>query len=284
MGISEAIGREVTYATCIARTLLLTRRVHPDAKLSITDWTERWARETPNAPAIFCQDRVLTWRDLDQGANRFARWTAEAGLKKGDVVTLFMENCPEYLMAWLGLVKRGLVAALVNTHLAGQPLSHSLAMAGAKHLILGRELSEIYATAIAGLEAHPVLWRTGGASSGFEDLDSALARQSVAPLSAEEREAVFCRDKAFYIYTSGTTGLPKAANISHMRLLHIMSAFQGAVNGGAEDRMYDVLPLYHSAGGIAALGPAFLAAGSVVIRSKFSVAEFWDDCRRYRPT
>ena len=233
MGISEAIGREVTYATCIARTLLLTRHVHPNARLSIADWTERWAKERPNAPAILCQDRVLTWSELDQGANRFARWTREIGLGKGDVVTLFMENRPEYVMAWLGLVKRGVVAALVNTHLAGQPLSHSLAMAGAKHLILGGELSENYATANAGLESHPVVWRTGGISSGFENLDSALARQSGGPLAAEERDEVFCRDKAFYIYTSGTTGLPKAANISHMRLLHIMSAFQGAVNGQA---------------------------------------------------
>ena len=284
MDISGAIGREVTYATCIARTLLLTRRVHPGARLSITDWTERWAKERPNAPAILCQDRVLTWSALDQGANRYARWTKEIGLKKGEVVTLFMENRPEYVMAWLGLLKRGIVAALVNTHLAGQPLSHSLAMAGAKHLILGGELADTYATAIAGLEAHPVLWRTGGESGGFEDLDAALARQSADPLSAPERDDVFCRDKAFYIYTSGTTGLPKAANISHMRLLHIMSAFQGAVNGTAHDRMYDVLPLYHSAGGIAALGPAFLAGGSVVIRNRFSAGEFWDDCRRYRPT
>jgi fatty-acyl-CoA synthase len=48
--------------------------------------------------------------------------------------------------------------------------------------------------------------------------------------------------------------------------------------------MYDVLPLYHSAGGIAALGPPFLSGGSLVVRSKFSATEFWDDCHRYRPT
>jgi len=284
MSLSEAIGREITYATCIARTLYLTRRVHPDVRLSITDWTERWARQTPDAPALLCQDRVVTWSGLDEGANRYARWTKELGLKKGDVVTLFMDNRPEYIMAWLGLVKRGIVAALVNTHLTGQPLSHSLAMAGATHLILGSELSETYATAIAGLESHPVLWLTDGRRGGFEDLDAALARQSSAPLAPEERVDVFCRDKAFFIYTSGTTGLPKAANISHMRLLHIMCAFQGAVNGKPEDRMYNVLPLYHSAGGIAALGPALLAGGSVVIRSRFSAGEFWDDCKRYRPT
>jgi fatty-acyl-CoA synthase len=69
-----------------------------------------------------------------------------------------------------------------------------------------------------------------------------------------------------------------------MRLLHIMSAFQGAVNGGPDDRMYDVLPLYHSSGGIAALGPPFLGGGSLVVRNRFSATEFWDDCHRYRPT
>ncbi len=284
MSISEAIGRELIYVTCIARSLWLARHIHPDARLSIAHWTERWAVEKPDAPAILCQDRVLSWFDVDQGANRYARWTKELGLKKGDVVALFMDNRPEYILAWLGLIKRGIVAALVNTHLTGLPLSHTLAMAGARHIILGDELSETYATAIGGLEARPVPWLTGGARNGFQDLDAALARQSGAPLKPEEREDVFCRDKAFYIYTSGTTGLPKAANISHMRLLHIMTAFPGAVNGTPEDRMYVALPLYHSAGGIAALGPAFLSGGSVVIRSKFSAGEFWDDCHRYRPT
>ena len=93
---------------------------------------------------------------------------------------------------------------------------------------------------------------------GCEDLDAALAEQSGEPLGPESRDDLYCRDKALYIYTSGTTGLPKAANISHMRLLHIMMSFQGAVNGKPDDRMYDVLPLYHSAGGICALGPPLL--------------------------
>jgi fatty-acyl-CoA synthase len=182
------------------------------------------------------------------------------------------------------LVKSGIIAALVNTHLTGPPLAHGIALAGAKHLILGAELAASYATALAGLDSRPTLWVTGGARTGCEDLDAALAAQSDAPMPAGSRSDIFCRDKALYIYTSGTTGLPKAANISHMRLLHIMSAFQGAVNAGPQDRMYDVLPLYHSAGGIAALGPPFLSGGSLVVRSRFSATEFWDDCHRYRPT
>jgi fatty-acyl-CoA synthase len=48
--------------------------------------------------------------------------------------------------------------------------------------------------------------------------------------------------------------------------------------------MYNVLPLYHSSGGICAVGVAFTAGGALVLRRKFSVHEFWDDCFRYKPT
>jgi fatty-acyl-CoA synthase len=284
MGLSEAVNREAVYIAAVARTLMLTRGVRPDAQLTIADWTERWARERPASPAILHEDRIVSWGALDAGANRFARWAQATGLRKGDVVTLLMENRPEYVMAWLGLIKSGVIAALVNTHLTGQPLAHSIAIAGAKRLILSGELAANYATALAGLDSPPTLWVTGGAREGCEDLDAALAMQSDAPMPPGSRGDIFCRDKALYIYTSGTTGLPKAANISHMRVLHIMSSFQGAVNAGPEDRMYDVLPLYHSAGGIAALGPPFIGGGSLVVRSRFSATEFWDDCHRYQPT
>ena len=47
------------------------------------------------------------------------------------------------------------------------------------------------------------------------------------------------------------------------------------------DRMYDCLPMYHTAGGLVATGAVLLNGGSVVIREKFSAREFWDDVVRY---
>ena len=284
MGLPDTIRRDFIYIAAVARTLKLTRNVKPDAKFTVADWIERWARERPASPAVFQGDRVVTWGDLDSGANRFARWAEAQGLRKGDPVSLLMGNCPEYLMAWIGLAKKGCVTALINTQLMGHPLAHSIAIANAKHLILGPGLEANYLSAVKELDAKPSVWALGGAIKDAEDLDAALKQQSGAPMERGSRDDLFCRDKVLYIYTSGTTGLPKAANISHMRLLHILSAFQGAVNAGPDDRVYDVLPLYHSSGGIAALGPVFLSGGSVIIRDKFSASEFWDDCHRYRPT
>ena len=82
------------------------------------------------------------------------------------------------------------------------------------------------------------------------------------------------------IYTSGTTGLPKAANVSHRRLLEWSFWFAGLMNTGPDDRMYDCLPMYHSVGGIVATGAVLVRGGSVLIREKFSAHQFWNDVTR----
>src|SRR5581483_10857408 len=154
-------------------------------------------------------------------------------------------------------------------------------VAGGGHVILGAELAEAYAQIAPSLSPRPKVWCTGGKAADAEDLDAALAAASPA---APVCEPVTCREKAFYIFTSGTTGLPKAAVITHMRMLFMMYGFAGALNAKASDRMYNVLPLYHSSGGICAVGVAFTAGGSLVLRRKLSVHEFWDDCWKYKPT
>ena len=283
MEFIDALAREATYISSVGRTLLRMRHVKPDSPTTIADIVEGFARQAPESPALLCEDTVMSYRGLDAAANRYANWARGLGIGRGDVVALLMENRPEFIAAWLGIVKLGAVAALINTNLRGQPLAHSITVAGARHLVLGVELADFYAEARALIAVPPTAWITGGTASGGENLDAALAASAVT-LDPSVRAGLTCKDLAFYIFTSGTTGLPKAANISHMRMLFMMYGFAGGLNAGPSDRMYNVLPLYHTAGGICAVGVALTAGGSLVIRRKFSAHEFWQDCHRYRPT
>ncbi|PKQ00438.1 MAG: long-chain-acyl-CoA synthetase, partial [Alphaproteobacteria bacterium HGW-Alphaproteobacteria-12] len=95
---------------------------------------------------------------------------------------------------------------------------------------------------------------------------------------------VTLEDDALFIYTSGTTGNPKAARITHIRLLSMMGAFAAGSNATEKDRMYLVMPLYHSAGGVCAVGIALTVGGAVIIRQKFSATQFWDDAVKYKAT
>ncbi len=284
MDLLSAVSRESTYITSLARTFWRLRAVKPQSPITIVDIVEGWARRTPANPAILCGDDTITYHALNAAADRYACWAHTQGIGRGDCVALLMENRPEYLFAWLGLFKLGAIAALINTNLRGGALAHSIAISGARHIVIGAELAQEYLDARSALAAPPVAWMTGGTQAGLENLDAALAAAGSAPANPQWRAGLICADKAFYIFTSGTTGLPKAANVSHLRTLFMMHGFAGALGARESDRMYDVLPLYHSAGGICAIGVALTCGGSVVLRRKFSVHEFWDDCVRYRPT
>ncbi|MBU6297079.1 MAG: long-chain-acyl-CoA synthetase [Alphaproteobacteria bacterium] len=284
MKLFESLKREYTYIRCVTRTMYRMRRVKPDATRIIVDIIEEHAARRPANIAILYQDRAVSYRGLDEGANRYAHWAMAQGVKRGDVVALLMENRPEYLMAWLGLHKLGAVAALVNTNLTGQSLAHSISIAGARHIVVDAELGGNFADAAPLLDPAPVAWAAGGPVRGARDLDAELAISSPMTVDRKARAGLTCKDKAFYIYTSGTTGLPKAANFSHLRMLFMMYGFAGAVNAKQRDRIYCPLPLYHATGGICAVGIAFTAGGTLIIRRKFSAHEFWDDCRTYRAT
>ncbi|HEX4270044.1 MAG TPA: long-chain-acyl-CoA synthetase, partial [Rhizomicrobium sp.] len=227
---------------------------------------------------ILCLDQAMSYAQMDARANRYANWAKNQGIGRGDCAALLMENRPDYICAWLGMFKVGAQVALINTNLMGTALSHSIAMSGAKHAIVGAELVANFQA--APFEAAPVLWVEG--ENG--NLSAALAAASDRSPGKQARAGVTLKDRAFFIYTSGTTGLPKAANFSHMRMLFMMSGFVGALRPRATDRIYDPLPLYHSTGGVCAVGLAFFSGGALILKRRFSVHEFWADVHRYDAT
>ena len=273
-----AIRREYIYLATIARTLWLLSRIKPDATRSIVDIVESQAQKRPRNIAIYCLDQAVTYADLDALANRYANWALQNGIGRGDAVALLMENRPDYIAAWLGLFKVGAQVALINTNLVGTALAHSISISGARHAIVGAELLTSFRE--APFELVPALWVEGEGGN----LTAALAAASDKSPGKKARGGATLKDRAFFIYTSGTTGLPKAANFSHMRMLFMMSGFVGALRPRADDRIYNPLPLYHSTGGVCAVGLAFFAGGALILKRRLSVHEFWPDIHRYGAT
>jgi len=112
-------------------------------------------------------------------------------------------------------------------------------------------------------------------------IDRDLERHAGERLCEAERRSITIADRALYIYTSGTTGLPKAANVSHSRLMQWSHWFAGLMDTRSTDRMYNCLPMYHSVGGVLATGAVLVGGGSVVISGKFSAHQFWNDVIRW---
>ena len=115
----------------------------------------------------------MSYGALDARANAYAHWALSLGLKQGDAVALFMDNRPDFLCAWLGLFKAGLCAALINTNQRGQPLAHSIQIAGARHVIAGEELAACLPEAEPFFDVKPQIWIQGEKNNLDTALDAA---------------------------------------------------------------------------------------------------------------
>jgi fatty-acyl-CoA synthase len=259
------------------RALELTAPIsrNPDRILPVV--IEDLAGKSGDQPALLSDRECFSYKQLAARANQYARWALAQGLAKGEVVGLFMTNRPEYFAIWLGITSIGGVVALLNTNLLGPSLAHCINVVGARHLIVAGELVDPFTTALSDLTGSSRIWIHGVDDVRFERIDYDVQRQSCEKLSNDERPSVTIEDRALYIFTSGTTGLPKAAKVSHARVMQWSHWFAGMMGVTPEDRMYNCLPMYHSVGGVVATGATLVGGGAVVLRERFSARHFWQD-------
>lgn len=76
---------------------------------------------------------------MEELSNQIANYFKEQGLKRGDIVALFMESCPEYVCIWFGLSKIGVIVALINNNLKAETLVHSIKVSNCSAIIIGKE-------------------------------------------------------------------------------------------------------------------------------------------------
>ena len=275
----EGPGRHSTRAWL--RALEMTAPIGRNPTRTFPVVVEELAQRFGEAAALVSDKETLSFRALSDRSNRYARWARLRGVGKGDAVCLLMPNCPEYLAIWTGIGHAGGAVALLNTHLAGPSLAHCIDAASPRHIIVARELLDVFRSAAPHLSTDALVWSHGNGGPEFPDVAEEIDELSGCPLAALERPMVTVDDRALYVYTSGTTGLPKAAIVSHFRLMNWTHWFAGMMETKPSDRMYNCLPMYHSVGGAVATGAVLVNGGSVVIRDKFSASAFWDDIRRY---
>ena len=265
------------------RALERTAPIERNPNLTLPALIGELADRRGTAPALIGPDGFLTYRSLAETANRYARWAVAQGLKPGETVCLLLQNCPDYPAIWLGLTRAGLTVALLNTHIKGPSLAHCIRIVSPRALIAGAAFAQALESALPSIGPVPC-WVHGAGGGALARVDQAIGALPAQPLAPQECPPPTLADRALYIYTSGTTGLPKAAVVSHYRVMQWTHWFAGLMDIRPSDRMYDCLPMYHSVGGIVAAGATLVGGGTVVVRERFSAGRFWQDIREERCT
>ena len=282
-----------TFLRSFAPALLETSKAAPHKQVDYSDRLAAHFKSRGDRPALLGESSSMSWAELDDYASRVASWAIAEGLRRGDVVALLMANRPEYVAIWLGLSRIGVITALLNTNLTGDRLAHCVREANTRHWIVGEELLDAAESALAELDENPRLLSVAGrgeagadfsSSHAWESFDDVHAASSNGPVPDSIRAERKGEDGLFLIYTSGTTGLPKAARVSHTKAISAGAAAWKLQGLTPNDRVYICLPLYHSAGGMMAVGAGLLAGGSLVIAKRFSAKRFWSDCAQHDVT
>jgi fatty-acyl-CoA synthase len=263
--------------TALVRTIPWLLRARGETDASILKVVLENAKLDPFGLAFEMGEERYTWGALDDKTSQVAHVLAAHGIKKGDVVALMATNSPLYLAIVLGANRVGATAALINSNLEGNPLSHAVKASGARLAIVESRFIEVFRSR-ADLKTHVekvFVFNPGD----FED------RLAEAPPRSYPRVPLTASEDYVYIYTSGTTGLPKPCRVTHGRAVVAGASFGPLFFGFKPgDKLYNVLPLYHSNALLLGTGGCVLTRTPMAMRASFSARHFWEDVQNYNAT
>jgi carnitine-CoA ligase len=226
--------------------------------------------------AAFDRDAVTwTYREFVDAVQRFAAGLHARGVTPGERIIVHMENCPEFLIAWLGCAYMGAVAVTTNARSSAAELAYFAAHSEAVGAITQPGFAAVMAQAIGGKgwlcltgEPDDRLSATRSSSAvAFADID---ADPDTLPARAADPMAPFGIQ-----YTSGTTARPKAVLWSHANFL--WGARQSAAHEGlsAADVHLVTMPLFHTNAQIYSVAASLWVGATIVLQPRFSASRFW---------
>jgi amino acid adenylation domain-containing protein len=208
---------------------------------------ESSAERFPERAAVIDRDRRVTYAELDAVANRLAHLLAEAGIKQGNRVGIYMDKSLEAVEAIYGILKAGAVYVPLDARAPTARLAYIARDCGIECLITAREMSGKWAGLVS--EGAP-LRHLVVLNSSHQDWDTpagvgVFSTEALQAMPAE-RPAIsnIDLDLAYILYTSGSTGVPKGVMLSHRNGLAFVEWAVDEVSVGPEDRLSSHAPFH----------------------------------------
>ncbi len=248
--------------------------------LNIVDCIHLNAKFRGNKTAFVCNEDRITWKEFNAYANRVANALIEAGLKKGEKVTLLCLNSIDAIAVLFGTLLAGGVIVPLSLLLTPQMIASLTRDAGSKFFFADSLLKGLADFALVELDNIPI---TNRVAIGFED-DRYTSFSTFIEGASEELSGVILDDDddACIIYSSGTTGIPKG--IVHTHLSRTMFALSMVISVGAIDMNTITIattPLFANTFW-GTIMPTMLAGGTTVMMTMFTPDGFLEIVQRER--
>jgi long-chain acyl-CoA synthetase len=259
--------------------------------LNLSAILEQHTRRRPDAEAVVCGDRRLTYRQLDAWASQIASGLAASGIRQGDHVALLCPNLPYFPAVYFGILKTGASVVPLNVLLKPREIAYHLRDSDAKTLFCFEGTPELpmAEAAKAAVAVVPsctdmiVLPHPSGPQpiEGAADLEPGARLRTLDQFVAGQPSTFETRDTsagdtAVILYTSGTTGQPKGAELTHLNMTVNGMVSAELCAGSADERGRHAtaitLPLFHATAQTAQMLAYLHLGGTLVLLPRFDPA------------
>lgn len=211
--------------------------------------------------ALLFQSQTYTFGDLDIRSNRMANLLKSKGLKAGDRLGLYLENCTEFIDIYVACLKLGVIVVPINILYREREIAHIVNDSQPKAVISASPIEEINTWDVKGLSHE---------ASGSE------ARFEKTQIHGDSPAAI--------IYTSGTTGASKGAVLLHNNFIANSINLNTCWKITYQDRLLLGLPLFHVHGLANGMHCAFIAGCTMKLLPRFEHQKLKEEFDSFKPT
>lgn len=210
-------------------------------------------------------EKQLTFKEMNERANRFAHYLTANGISAGDKIALLCKNNEHVIASFFGAAKIGVVTVVLNYRLQAGELQYIIGHSDAKLLVHDAAFADM--AGVLGLPA-----------TGVDGLEEIYRLPADEP-KLETGDV----DPILMMYTSGTTGQPKGVLLSHNNLQAASIGLSHTIDWWEQDRFLMVAPFFHI-GGFAPLITNVHTGATMILMEDFHPVEAWKAIQQHRIT
>lgn len=274
---------------------------YPHGEIPISEYLREWARVQPAKAALVFYGKTVSYAELDALSDRFAALLHDQGVRQGDRVAVMLPNCPQFHIAFFGILKLGAVHVPVNPLFKEQELIYELNDSGAQTIVALDQLADMVLQVQSRTNVRTVM------ATSFHDMlpdeptipvpSSILAEKilpqgtidlmpALANCTADLPQLTPDLDAVAALnYTGGTTGMPKGCVHTQRDMLYTAATTCTVANDIQPDEIVlNFMSLFWIAGENAGMLFPLFCGTTVVLLARWDPVGVMAAVERYRVT
>lgn len=247
---------------------------------------ENLAQKHPHYTALHFEETKISYQQLNELANQVAHFLLAQGFKKGDVISLILEDTPNFFIITLATAKIGVISALINPQQSTQDHIHTWLDLKPKAVILDEKYEYLEPKLKKAFNIHQDFYYWVPKKSSNEYAPSGMHHllklsQNFPKFNPATSQHIRATDGLFYTYTSGTQSLPQAVLFTHGRWMLSYYSYGHILNLKDKQTLYVPLPLHHATAIVICWSSVLAGKATFAFKKSFNAEQFWQEAKQY---